>query len=47
MKDGGIIVKSVMIEPSYLKPLQKKVMKPKIDEINNIKLTDLNHKLES
>ena len=36
MKDGGIIVKSVMIEPSYLKPLQKKVMKPKIDEINNV-----------
>ena len=36
MKDGGIIVKSVMIEPSYLKPLQKKVMKPKIDEINSV-----------
>lgn len=34
MKDGGIIVKSVMIEPSYLKPLQKKVMKSKIDSIN-------------
>jgi hypothetical protein len=25
-----------MIEPSYLKPLQKKVMKPKIDEINSV-----------
>lgn len=36
MKDGGIIVKSVMIEPSYLKPLQKKVMKPKVDEINSV-----------
>jgi hypothetical protein len=36
MKDGGIIVKSVMIEPSYLKPLQKKVMKSKIDEINGV-----------
>jgi hypothetical protein len=36
MKDGGIIVKSVMIEPSYLKPLQKKVMKSKIDEINSV-----------
>jgi hypothetical protein len=36
MKDGGIIVKSVMIEPSYLKPLQKKVMKSKIDSINGV-----------
>lgn len=36
LKDSGIIVKKVMIEPSYLKPLQKKVMKSKIDDINNI-----------
>jgi len=34
LKDNGIIVKSVLIEPTYLKPLQKKVSKFKIDEIN-------------
>jgi hypothetical protein len=36
LKDSGIIVKSVMVEPSYLKPLQKKVSKTKIDEINTV-----------
>lgn len=36
LRDSGIIVKSVMVEPSYLKPLQKKVSKTKIDEINSI-----------
>ena len=36
LKDGGIIVKSVLIEPNYLKPLQKKVSKSKIDQINKI-----------
>ena len=36
LKDSGIIVKKVMVEPSYLKPLQKKVMKSKIDDINRV-----------
>ena len=36
LKDSGIIVKKVMVEPSYLKPLQKKVMKSKIDDINSV-----------
>jgi hypothetical protein len=36
LKDSGIIIKSVMVEPSYLKPLQKKVSKEKIDNINGI-----------
>ena len=36
LKNSGIIVKSVMVQPSYLKPLQKKVSKTKIDEINGI-----------
>jgi len=36
LKDSGIIVKSVMVEPSYLKPLQKKVSKTKIDDINSV-----------
>lgn len=36
LEDIGIIVKSVLIGPSYLKPLQKKVSKPIIDELNNV-----------
>ena len=36
LRDSGIIVKSVMVEPSYLKPLQKKVSETKIDDINSV-----------
>lgn len=36
LKDNGIIVKSVLVEPNYLKPLQKKVSRHKIDELNEI-----------
>ena len=36
LKDNGIIVKKVLVEPSYLKPLQKKVSKQKIDEVNQV-----------
>jgi hypothetical protein len=36
INDSGIIIKSVMVEPSYLKPLQKKVSKEKIDNINGV-----------
>lgn len=36
LKDNGIIVKSVLIEPNYLKPLQKRVSKSKIDELNQM-----------
>lgn len=35
LKDSGIIVKNIAIEPSFLKPLQKRVLKDKIDGINN------------
>jgi hypothetical protein len=40
LKDSGVIVKNVLVEPSYLKPLQKKVSKHKIDEINQVVDTD-------
>ncbi len=36
LKDNGIIVKSVLIEPNYLKPLQKRVSKSKIDDLNQM-----------
>lgn len=36
LKDNGIIVKSVLIEPNYLKPLQKRVSKSKIDVLNQM-----------
>ena len=36
LKDNGIIVKSVLIEPNYLKPLQKRVTKSKIDDLNQM-----------